>query len=121
MSSAATVEIISAVTSSPHTARWVIPQKGDPRIPFACILTGYAVLGCTVLGFNRTPLQMLLTVVAGCALDMLLHWLFCNRERLVPLSAFFSSSAIEIMLINALTTTTFSFFPYFSPLFPNMC
>ena len=99
MSSAATVETISCVTtSSSRPAGWVIPKRGDPRIPFACILTGYTVLGCTVLGFNRTPLQMLLTVVAGCALDMLLHWLFCNRERLVPLSAFISMISIALLL-----------------------
>jgi enediyne biosynthesis protein E4 len=98
MSGAATVEVISAVAGSSRTAGWVIPKKGDPRIPFAGVLTTYAFLGCTVLGFNRTPLQMLLTVVAGCALDMLLHWLFSNRERLVPLSAFISMTSIALLL-----------------------
>jgi enediyne biosynthesis protein E4 len=98
MSSAATVEVISSVAGSSLTPRWVIPRKSDPRIPFAGLLTTYAFLGCTVLGFNRTPLQMLLTVVAGCTLDMLLHWLFSNRERLVPLSAFISMISIALLL-----------------------
>ena len=79
-------------------AVWLTPRKNDPRIPFACILTVYAILGCTVLGFNRTPLQILLTVVAGCSLDMALHWFFCNRERLVPLSAFISMMSIALLL-----------------------
>jgi len=49
-------------------------------------------------GFNRTPLQILLTVGAGCALDMGLHWLFCRRERLVPLSAYISMMSIGLLL-----------------------
>jgi enediyne biosynthesis protein E4 len=76
----------------------VVPRKNDPRIPFACILTAYAVLGCTVLGFNRTPLQILLTVAAGCALDTGLHWLLYRRERLVPLSAYISMMSIGLLL-----------------------
>ena len=91
-------EVSRTVAAPDRSAVWIFPRKNDPRIPFACILTGYAVLGCTALGFNRTPLQILLTVAAGCALDMGLHWLFCNRERLVPLSAFISMMSIGLLL-----------------------
>ncbi len=99
MSVVAGITEVSAVAAAPSSAAvWVVPRKNDPRIPFACILTAYAVLGCTVLGFNRTPLQILLTVVAGCALDMGLHWLFCRRERLVPLSAYISMMSIGLLL-----------------------
>jgi serine/threonine protein kinase len=35
MSSAATVEVVSSVASSSRGARWVIPKKRHPRIPFA--------------------------------------------------------------------------------------
>src|SRR5437773_6162691 len=98
MSSVASIGVIPSVVTSSRAAGWVIPQKGDPRVPFACILTTYAVLGCTTLGFNRTPVQILLTVAAGCLLDMGLHWLFCNRERLVPLSAFISMISIALLL-----------------------
>ena len=98
MSSVASIGVIPSVVTSSRAAGWVIPQKGDPRVPFACILTTYAVLGCTTLGFNRTPVQILLTVAAGCLLDMGLHWLFCNRERLIPLSAFISMISIGLLL-----------------------
>lgn len=98
MSVAVGITHFSRVTAPTSTAVWVIPRKNDPRIPFACILTAYAALGCTLLGFNRTPLQILLTVAAGCLLDMGLHWLFCNRERLVPLSAFISMMSIGLLL-----------------------
>ena len=70
----------------------------DPRIPFALILTTYVVMGTLWLGFNRSPGQIVATVVAGCALDMALHWLLRKRELLVPLSAYISSLSIAILL-----------------------
>jgi Na+-transporting NADH:ubiquinone oxidoreductase subunit NqrB len=70
----------------------------DPRIPFAAILTIYAVLGCTWFGFNRNPLQILLTVTAGCLMDMAFHWLFRGRGLLVPLSAYITSLSIALLL-----------------------
>jgi enediyne biosynthesis protein E4 len=70
----------------------------DPRIPFALILTAYVVMGTLWLGFNRSPGQILAIVVAGCALDMGLHWLLRKRELLVPLSAYISSLSIAILL-----------------------
>jgi len=77
---------------------WILPARKDPRIPFACILTVYAILGSTLLGFNRTPLQMLLTVGAGCLLDMVFHWVFCERKLLLPLSAYISTVSLGLLL-----------------------
>jgi len=79
-------------------SKWVVPAWSDPRIPFATLLTLYAILGCTVLGFNRSPLQILLTILAGCSLEMLFHWLFCGREWIVPLSAYISCVSIALLL-----------------------
>src|SRR5260370_20274221 len=79
-------------------SKWVLPAWSDPRIPFATLLTLYAILGCTVLGFNRSPLQILLTILAGCLLEMLFHWLFCEREWIVPLSAYISCVSIALLL-----------------------
>src|SRR5215831_6349163 len=99
MSVVAGITGVSPAMAAPsRLAVWIVPRKGDPRIPFACILTAYAVLGCTVLGFNRTPLQIFLTVTVGCLLDMGLHWMFCRRERLVPLSAYISMMSIGLLL-----------------------
>ena len=75
-----------------------VPRRGDPRVPFAGILTAYAVLGTLWLGFNRSPAQIALTVVAGCALDLLLHFVLRKRELLVPLSAYISALSIAILL-----------------------
>lgn len=85
---------------------------GDPRIPFAGILTAYVVMGTLWLGFNRSPGQILLIVVTGCALDMGLHWLLRKRELLVPLSAYISSLSIAILL-NFAHDPWLLFFPIF--------
>lgn len=69
----------------------------DPRLPFAALLTLYAVAGFSVLGFNRTPLQMLAIVASGCALDAGLARLL-DRRRLVPLSAYISCCSLAILL-----------------------
>ncbi|HXH82264.1 MAG TPA: CRTAC1 family protein [Candidatus Tectomicrobia bacterium] len=70
----------------------------DPRTPFAAILTVYAVLGCTVLTFSRGPLEIGTTVLAGCLLDMGLHWLLRERALIVPLSAYISSLSLALLL-----------------------
>ena len=69
----------------------------DPRIPFALLLTGYAILGCTVLRFNRTPMQMLLTVASTCALEMLFVRVLKGRW-IVPLSAWITGLSLAILL-----------------------
>ena len=86
----------SAPTAVSRTVR--LTWRGDPRIPFAAILTAYVVMGTAWLGFNRSPLQIVLIVVTGCLLDMGLHWLLRKRELLVPLSAYISSLSIAILL-----------------------
>ena len=72
-------------------------RRTDPRVPFAVLLTIYAVLGCTVLRFGRDPLQMALTVGATCLLDMGLAWLL-RGQRLVPLSAYISGLSLALLL-----------------------
>ncbi|KFE64180.1 FG-GAP-like repeat-containing protein [Hyalangium minutum] len=74
-----------------------LPVKGDARIPFALLLISFAVLGTTLLGFNRSPLQILTTVVATAALDVLLH-LLLRKRLLFPLSAVISSLSLALLL-----------------------
>ena len=76
---------------------WVWPQLKDPRLPFAAILTLYAVLGFTVLGFNRSPAQMLTLIASGCALDAALAFLL-RGARVVPLSAYITSCSLALLL-----------------------
>ena len=74
-----------------------LPKRGDPRIPFALILTTYAVMGTLWLGFNRSPVQMLLTIAAACALDVALHRAL-KGEWTFPLSAYISSLSLTLIL-----------------------
>lgn len=73
-------------------------QQGDPRIPFALILTLYAVVGVLWLGFNRNPIQILVTVASACLLDMVLHALLRKRELLLPLSAYITGLSLALIL-----------------------
>lgn len=91
---------------------WLLPSAADPRIPFASILTAYAVLGCTVLSFNRTPLQILLTVAAACALEMALHYLLRGRTLVFPLSAYISGLSLALLL-NYANNPYLLFFPVY--------
>lgn len=98
MAGVAAAATIPSLVAVDRASRWILPARGDPRIPFACILTSYAVLGCTILRFNRNPLQIVLTILAGCALDMAFHSLFCDRKLLFPLSAYISMVSIALLL-----------------------
>lgn len=89
-----TITINAPVATPDETTRIA---RIDPRIPFALLLTVYAVAGCTVLRFNRTPLQMLVTVAATCALDVFFARVI-QRRWLVPLSAYISGLSLALLL-----------------------
>ncbi|MGH9659771.1 MAG: FG-GAP-like repeat-containing protein, partial [Bryobacteraceae bacterium] len=74
------------------------PSWSDPRVPFAAILAVYVALGITVLGFNRSPGQVAITVAACCVLDMALHYLLRGRRLLFPLSALISGLSLAILV-----------------------
>jgi hypothetical protein len=93
------VPVGTAVHTTPRVERWgwVWPQWNDPRIPFACILTLYGVLGFCFFGFNRSPWQMAAIVVSGSVLDAGLGWLL-KREKVVPLSGYISCCSLALLL-----------------------
>src|SRR5262245_52367609 len=81
--------------AEPPPAFW--PARSDPRWPFAALLTLYAVLGFSFLGFNRTPLQMAMVVGGACGLDLLLtRWL--RGRCLFPLSAYITGCSLALLL-----------------------
>src|SRR5262245_29841311 len=75
----------------------VWPSARDPRLPFAGLLTLYAVLGFTFLGFNRTPWQMLALVGSGCLLDTALTRTL-RGVWIVPLSAYITCCSLALLL-----------------------
>lgn len=90
---------------------WEVPTRKDPRIPFATLLAVYAILGFSLLGFNRQWWQMALIVGSGCALEVIFSWVFTQR-KIVPLSAFISCTSLGILL-NYSHHSWVLFFPVF--------
>jgi Na+-translocating ferredoxin:NAD+ oxidoreductase RnfD subunit len=73
------------------------PAANDPRIRVVALLAIYLALGITVLGFNRSPTQILIVVLATCGLDVLFHRLL-KREWTFPLSAAISGLSLAILV-----------------------
>jgi len=73
------------------------PSADDPRLRVLALLAIYLLLGITVLGFNRSPVQILIVVLATCALDMLLHRAIKGRW-LFPLSAAITGLSLAILV-----------------------
>ena len=94
-SSAAAIRAPAAVQIS--RVSWVIPRGNDPRIPFALLLTLYAVLGAGFLGFNRSPAQMAALVASSCVLDVGLARATKGRW-IVPLSAYITGCSLALLL-----------------------
>ncbi len=85
------------VPSQSVSDAWVLPKRGDARIPFAALLTLYGVLGFTFLGFNRSPWQMLAIVLSGCALDFAITRALTGR-KVLPLSAWITCCSLALLL-----------------------
>lgn len=73
------------------------PGLGDPRIPVVIILSVYVLLGITVLGFNRSPLQIAFVISAACFIDWSLHRLIVG-QWLFPLSAMITGLSLSILV-----------------------
>jgi hypothetical protein len=69
----------------------------DPRKAIALFLFSYLVLGFTVLGFNRTPLQAAITSASACVAELALHRIF-KGKWLWPLSALITSFSLSLLL-----------------------
>ena len=74
-----------------------LPNLSDPRLAVVGILSCYIILGITVLGFNRSPAQILLIIGSACALDLLFNWLFRGGKLLFPLSAAITGCSLSIL------------------------
>jgi Na+-translocating ferredoxin:NAD+ oxidoreductase RnfD subunit len=74
------------------------PKAGDPRLAVLAILVAYIALGITLLGFNRSPAQILVAVASAVALDMALHRVLRGGEPLFPLSALITGLSLSILV-----------------------
>jgi len=97
----------------PVMRAWLhFPARGDPRLAVAGILACYVLLGVTVLGFNRSPAQILVTVGAAALLDMALHRVLRGGPTLFPLSAVITGLSLSI-IVNYAHGLAFALVPVF--------
>lgn len=71
--------------------------KADPRWIFLGLLAFYNIWGMTVLGFNRSPWQIVLTIIFGASYEVIFHRLF-KGKWIFPLSALITSCGIGLLL-----------------------
>ena len=76
----------------------IVPSWKDPRWPFAALLSLYAVVGCSLLGLNRTPGQIVLVVGASCLLDLLFTRVLRGRVSEWPLSAYITGMSLSLLV-----------------------
>jgi Na+-translocating ferredoxin:NAD+ oxidoreductase RnfD subunit len=76
---------------------FVVPSLKDPRCMLSVGLTLWTVLGQTAYYFNRSPLQLGLTIGTACLLDMILAAALF-RQIIVPLSAYLTAMSIGILV-----------------------
>lgn len=72
-------------------------MKFDVRLIVFGILLSYLVLGFTVLGFNRTPYQALITTFSTGLFEVFLARIF-KKKWIFPLSALITSCSLSILL-----------------------
>ncbi|HWU44083.1 MAG TPA: RnfABCDGE type electron transport complex subunit D, partial [Bdellovibrio sp.] len=72
-------------------------QEIDPRIPVAFILFLYLILGLTVLGFNRSPVQAITTTISCLVFELVLTRIF-KGVWVFPLSAMITSFSLSFLL-----------------------
>jgi Na+-translocating ferredoxin:NAD+ oxidoreductase RnfD subunit len=72
-------------------------KQFDPRITVFSSLLLYLVLGFTLLGFNRSPLQALITTASCGILEVIFSRLF-KGKWIFPISAFITSLSLSILL-----------------------
>lgn len=74
-----------------------IPNTRDPRWKVLALQTLFIVLGITLWGFNRSPLQIAFIVLACVLLDMGLHYVLKQKKWLFPLSACITGMGLSIL------------------------
>ena len=75
--------------------RWPII---DIRLPLCGLLFVYNMLGLTVLGFNRSPLQALITIISASLLDLVLNILIRKQRPAVPWSGIITGLGLCLLL-----------------------
>lgn len=77
--------------------RLVVPSWRDPRATLVLALGTYTVLGQSTFYFNRSPLELALTLLTCMGLDLLIG-VFTRRELALPLSGVITGLSLGLLL-----------------------
>lgn len=77
--------------------RVVIPSLKDPRIFMMGVLVTYTVIGQTLLSFDHQWIQIIVSVLVACSLDMLLSY-WKTRQIVIPLSGFITGLGLGVLV-----------------------
>lgn len=89
-----TIQVNNTIIERPYFPSWA-----DPRWRFLLLLTTYVVLGISVMSFNRSIWQVVLTVGVTVALDQIFHSILRRgAPPLFPLSAAISGMGLSILV-----------------------
>ena len=70
----------------------------DPRWTVFVVLSSYIILGLTVLGFNRSPVQIGLTIFFAALFQYVLDGMVKGRWKQFPFSALITGMGLSILL-----------------------
>ena len=76
---------------------WLNSRGNKIKLIILAILVGYLVLGVTVLGFNRSPLQIFITTISCAFFEIIFSYIF-KRKIFFPLSGLITSCSLSLLL-----------------------
>jgi Na+-transporting NADH:ubiquinone oxidoreductase subunit NqrB len=83
--------------TAPARLQWVAPSLKDPRVTLLVALSTYTILGQQVFYFNRSPLQLGLTLLVCMGLDLLITAVQ-KRVVMLPLSGAITGLSLGLLL-----------------------
>ena len=72
-------------------------KLSDPRVFMSCVLIAYTLVGQTLLSFDHSWLQILLSLFVSCVLDMLLNY-WKTRKLVWPLSGVITGLGLGLLI-----------------------
>jgi enediyne biosynthesis protein E5 len=72
-------------------------KMSDPRVFMSCVLIAYAIVGQTLLSFDHSWLQILLSLFVACGADMLMNYLK-TRQLVLPISAVITGIGLGLLI-----------------------
>jgi Na+-translocating ferredoxin:NAD+ oxidoreductase RnfD subunit len=79
-------------------------KLSDPRVFMSCVLITYTIVGKTLLSFDHSWLQIILSLCVACSLDVLLGF-WKTRQLILPISGVITGLGLGL-LIEAYSPTT---------------